>query len=112
MTLKPGSIKKQKKEAEKTVLQSVKADIETAKQPAKTPLFGVTAISKLLGFSPRTAHRWRFEFKDFPVTSDGISCVWISTVEDLNEWKEKHPDLFTLHKERMSIVSPKRVRRW
>ena len=112
MTLRPGSTKKQKKEDGKSVLQAVKDGIESLKKPEKTPVFGVTAISKLLGFSPRTAHRWRFEFHDFPVTSDGNSCVWQSTVEDLQAWKEKHSDLFVLHKERAGIVSPKRVRRW
>lgn len=111
MTLRPGSTKKAKK-AEKSVQENVKEEAKQEQKKQKTPIFGVTAISKLLGFSPRTAHRWRFEFHDFPVTSDGISCVWQSTVEDLQAWKEKHSDLFVLHKERQSVIAPKRTRRW
>lgn len=111
MTLRPGSTKKAKK-AEKSVQENVKEEAKQEQKKQKTPIYGVTAISNLLGFSPRTAHRWRYEFPDFPVTSDGVSCVWLSTVEDLNEWKEKHSDLFVLHKERTDVVAPKRARRW
>ena len=111
MTLRPGSTKKAKK-TEKSVQENAKEEAKQEQKKQKTPIYGVTAISSLLGFSPRTAHRWRYAFKDFPVTSDGVSCVWLSTVEDLNEWKEKHADLFILHKERMDVVAPKRIRRW
>lgn len=119
MTLRPGQKKKVQKKvtAEK---QDDKIDLEKVVQDVapkkRTPIFGVQEIAAFLGYSMRTAHRWRMEFEDFPVKSDGVSCVWESTVEELEEWKNKHTDLFRYRKEREEIAmrqrEKKRFHRW
>jgi len=82
-------------------------------RPSKngTPITGANSIARHLGFSLRTAHRWRYEFADFPVHSDGTSCVWSSTIEELDAWRANHADLFTMHKERKPEIKEK-IRRW
>lgn len=79
-------------------------------------IIGVSAVAEFLGFSTRTVHRWRFEFEDFPVTSDGKTCVWKSCASDLKLWKAKHADLFVSHKqrynERIETMKNSRLRRW
>ncbi len=79
------------------------------------PVIGVIAVAKFLGYSTRTVHRWRFEFRDFPVTSDGFSCEWRSTEAELSAWREKHIDLFISHKQRQNEridAERRRQRRW
>lgn len=83
----------------------------SAKSGKTAAITGANTIARYLGFSLRTAHRWRFEFDDFPVESDGVSCVWSSTVEELDAWKVRHADLFTMHKERKP-QNKERMRRW
>lgn len=83
----------------------------------KTPVIGVRAVADFLGYSMRTIHSWRAEFPDFPVKSDGASCVWRSTEEDLKAWQEAHLDLFSYRKERQEAAERykkqlARRRRW
>ena len=79
-------------------------------------IIGVSAVAEFLGFSTRTVHRWRFEFEDFPVTSDGKTCVWNSCASDLKSLKAKHADLFISNKhlyiERIETVKHRRLSRW
>ena len=83
----------------------------------KTPIIGVRAVADYLGYSMRTVHSWRAEFPDFPVESDGVSCVWRATKEDLDTWRDKHIDLFRYRKERLDEAERHRKqlsnrRRW
>ncbi len=83
----------------------------------KSPLIGVQAVSEYLGRSMTTVHTWRASYPDFPVWSDGPSCVWRTTKEDLDAWKDDHVDLFFSRKQRVNNLDAyremiKKRRRW
>lgn len=83
----------------------------------KSPLIGVQAVAEYLGRSMTTVHTWRASYPDFPVWSDGPSCVWRTTKEDLDAWKDDHVDLFFSRKQRVNNLDAyremiKKRRRW
>lgn len=83
----------------------------------KSPLIGVQAVSEYLDRSMTTVHTWRASYPDFPVWSDGPSCVWRTTKEDLDAWKDDHVDLFFSRKQRVNNLDAyremiKKRRRW
>ena len=73
MTLRPGSIKKAKK-TEKSVQENAKEEAKQEQKKQKLRFTGLLQFQISWVFL-RERRTGGGEFKDFPVTSDGVSCV-------------------------------------